>query len=277
MTLPVLRTVSHKGRTLSWREQGDGVALVLIHGIGGSSESWAHQFAVFSRKYQVIAWDAPGYGGSEPFPQDAPTAADYASALAALLDLRGVMTAHVVGHSVGAIIAAALCRQIPATVQSLALIHPLAGFGGEDAAVREAARRARMAPIEELGMAEFARRRGPSILGPGTPAVVVDEVVRIMGAVEARSYRQLVEVMVASDLMAEAPSLDVPALVIAGERDPVAPPASCRALAAALPNARFEVFEGVGHYAPREDAPRLRDSLLRFLAAYDESAAAATY
>lgn len=277
MSLPSQRTVSVKGRTLAWREQGDGVALVLIHGIGGSSESWAHQFADFSRKHQVIAWDAPGYGGSDPFPQDAPTADDYARALAALLDLRDVMTAHIVGHSIGAVIAAALCRLIPATVQSLTLIHPLTGFGALDAAGRAEARKARMQPIEDLGMAEFARRRGPSILGPRAPAAMVDEVVTIMGAVRERSYRQLVEVMVSSDMMALAPTLDLPTLVIAGEADPVAPPAGCRALAEAIPDSTFEIFGGVGHYAPREDAPRLRETLTRFLAAYDESAAAATY
>jgi pimeloyl-ACP methyl ester carboxylesterase len=276
-TLPATRTASVSGRTLAWREQGDGVALVLIHGIGGSSESWAQQFADFSRKYQVFAWDAPGYGGSEPFPQDAPTAEDYAAALAALIDMRGVITAHVVGHSIGAVIAAALCRHIPATVQSLTLVHPLIGGGALDAAGRAAARKARMQPIEELGMAEFAKCRGPSILGPRAPAAMVDEVTSIMGAVKERSYRQLVEVIVSSDMMALAPTLDVPTLVIAGDADPVAPVASCRALAEALPDATLEIFEGVGHYAPREDAPRLRDTLTRFLAAYDESAAAATY
>lgn len=276
-SLPPVKTARVNGRTLAWREQGEGAALVLIHGIGGNSESWAPQFADFARSHRVIAWDAPGYGGSAPLPNDKPTAEDYAKALAALLDMQGVMTAHIVGQSIGAVIAAALARIIPATAQSLTLLHPLIGFGGLDAAARAKARAGRLAPFETQDMATFAKERAPAILGPRHSPALLAEVTRIMSAVAIPAYRQLVEVMAAADMMAWAPTLDLPTLVIAGDSDKVAPPASCRALATAIPDAIFEVYDGIGHYMQLEDPKRLRESLRRFLAAHDDAAKAATY
>jgi len=277
MTLPPVRTAKINGRTLCWREQGDGVALVLIHGIGGNSESWAAQFADFGRRYRVIAWDAPGYGGSAPLPNDAPEAADYAKALAALLDMRGIMAAHIVGQSIGAVIAASLARAIPATAQSLTLLHPLMGFGGMAPADRTAARAGRLAPFETQDMASFAESRAAAILGPGHSPELLAQVKRIMSAVTVPAYRQLVEVMASADMMAWAPTLALPTLVIAGGADKVAPPDSCRALANAIPGATYECYDRIGHYMQLEDPKRLRATLDRFLAAHDDAAKAATY
>lgn len=277
MTLPPIRSATINGRTLCWREQGSGAALVLIHGIGGNSVSWEPQFEDFARKYRVIAWDAPGYGGSAPLPKDAPEAVDYAKALGALLDMQRVMAAHIVGQSIGAVIAAALARAIPATAQSLTLLHPLLGFGGMAPAERAAARAGRLAPFESQDMASFAEQRAAAILGPGHSPELLAQVKRIMSAVTIPAYRQLVEVMASADMMAWSPSLRLPTLVIAGGADKVAPPASCRALADAIPGAAYECHDGIGHYLQLEDPKSLRASLDRFLAAHDDTAKAATY
>jgi pimeloyl-ACP methyl ester carboxylesterase len=277
MTLPSVRSATINGRTLCWREQGEGVALVLIHGIGGNSVSWEPQFAEFARKYRVIAWDAPGYGGSAPLPKDAPEAADYAKTLAALLDMQGVMAAHVVGQSIGAVIAAALARVIPATAQSLTLLHPLIGFGGMAPVERDKARAGRLAPFESQDMASFAEQRAAAILGPGHSPDLLAQVKRIMSAVTIPAYRQLVEVMASADMMAWAPGLNLPTLVIAGGADKVAPPESCRALANAISGAVYECHDGIGHYMQLEDPKNFRTALDRFLAAHDAAAKAATY
>ena len=58
--LAELKTVSAGGRTLAWRESGDGVPVVLLHGVGSGSASWEAQLAGLGAAYRVIAWDAPG-------------------------------------------------------------------------------------------------------------------------------------------------------------------------------------------------------------------------
>ena len=77
--------VSGAGRRFSYRRAGRGPDLVLLHGIGSGSASWVHQLAHFQDRHRVTAWDAPGYGGSDPLERAEPAATDYARALGAFL------------------------------------------------------------------------------------------------------------------------------------------------------------------------------------------------
>src|SRR5215510_9942561 len=92
---------------ITWREAGNGPALVLLHGIGSGAASWLGQFEGFGDRYRVLAWDAPGYGESAPLDELKPLAAHYEQAVAEWLDAAQVSSAIVVGHSLGAIVAAA--------------------------------------------------------------------------------------------------------------------------------------------------------------------------
>jgi pimeloyl-ACP methyl ester carboxylesterase len=271
------RSITIAGRQLSWREKGQGVALVLIHGTGGSSQSWAPQIDHFADRFQVIAWDAPGYGGSDPFHDDAPSCADYAAALAALLDIRGVMSAHVVGHSIGAPIAAALSRKRPGLALTMTLLHPIAGYGAADAATRQAGYQARTEGIAEAGMAEFARARAPALLGSAAGPDCAEAVTEIMAGIPERGYRQLVAMMGSADLMADADEIDAPTLVIAGNQDNIAPEASCRAIADAIPASEFRALDGIGHYLSLEDAAQFHRIVGRFLDRHGGAAAFAAY
>jgi pimeloyl-ACP methyl ester carboxylesterase len=256
MPPPVQRSAVIGDRVLTWRERGsgDGAALVLIHGIGGSSESWLPVLDGISSGRRAIAWDAPGYGGSGLVAGTVPsTAASYADLLARLLRKEGVRTAYIVAHSIASPIAAELCLSGTVAVAGLVLVHPLAGFGALDAARRESLRSARLADIAGMTMAEFARVRAPQILGSAATPAVADEVARIIATIPEAGYRAMVEVMASADIAPALPRIEAPALVLAGEDDRIAPPQSCRAMADALPRARFASFAGIGHYLPLEN------------------------
>ncbi|MBM3487017.1 MAG: alpha/beta fold hydrolase [Alphaproteobacteria bacterium] len=260
------RSATIDGRTVAWREAGDGPALVLVHGIGGSAQSWAPQFERFAAAHRVIAWDAPGYGGSEPLPDARPTADRYAGVLLGLLDRLDIERADLIGHSIGAMMVGALCRRRQALARHVVLVHPIDGGGRLPDAERATLRVGRTRDIDALGMAAFAAARAPSILGKAAAPDAVATVVRIMAAIPAPAYRQLVEVIVAGDLLADLPAIAVPALVIAGGDDPVAPVALCRSIAAALPAGRLTVLDGIGHYLPLEDPARFDATVAPFLA-----------
>lgn len=263
--LPEIRTTDIDGRPVAWREAGDGRPLVLVHGIGGSSDSWAAQFDAFKATRRVVAWDAPGYGESALLPRGEATAARYAGLLAGLLDHLGIASADLVGHSIGAPIVGALNRLRPALARRVVLIHPIDGAGRLDAAAQAALRAGRLKDVEALGMAEFAATRGLAIVGKGTPPWAVADIVRIMGAIDIDAYRAMVDVIVSADLIGDAPLIRVPALVIAGADDIVAPEPLCRAIAAALPEPSFRLLPGIGHYLPIEDPGRLADAVGPFL------------
>lgn len=264
MPSPLRREAVVGKQVLSWRETGDGPPVVLIHGIGGSSESWGFLIEDLARRYRVLAWDAPGYGASELLDGTA-TADAYAGRLAALLRQEGIAAAHLMAHSIGAPIATALCRAGGVTVTTLTLIHPVAGFGGMAPEQRDALRAARLADIEGITMEAFGKVRAPQIMGRAARPPIIDEAARIIATIPEAGYRAMVEVMASSDLFAALPDLQMPALVIAGEDDAVAPPDACRKVADALADAACETRPGIGHYLPLEDPASLLASLDRFL------------
>ncbi len=80
------RRIEGGGFVFTYSEAGAGTPLVLLHGIGSAARAFDDQFAGLSDRLHVIAWDAPGYGGSSSLAPEAPKAGDYATALAAMLD-----------------------------------------------------------------------------------------------------------------------------------------------------------------------------------------------
>ncbi|HEX7993432.1 MAG TPA: alpha/beta fold hydrolase, partial [Streptosporangiaceae bacterium] len=94
------RVETHVG-TVAYRRAGAGVPLVLLHGGLSDGRSWAPQMESLAHEYDVLAWDAPGCGGSAD-----PTAdlrlADYADAVAAFIRALGIGSVHLAGHSFGA-------------------------------------------------------------------------------------------------------------------------------------------------------------------------------
>ena len=84
--------------------QGSGPAVVLVHGVGLQASVWEEQISTLSKHYDVIAIDMLGHGGSSLPPSDA-RLSDYADQLLAVLDHMGLQQAHLVGHSMGALVA----------------------------------------------------------------------------------------------------------------------------------------------------------------------------
>lgn len=94
-----------------FREQGSGIPLTLLHGISSGAASWHKQMALPG--YRVLAWDMPGYGESPMLAATPADAGDYADALARMLDRAGVEQTILVGHSLGALVAAAFAAKYP--------------------------------------------------------------------------------------------------------------------------------------------------------------------
>ncbi len=262
--LPEPRQAEIDGRLLSWREAGSGPALVLVHGIGTDSRLWEAQFAAFAPNHRVIAWDAPGYGASQPFVSERPAKVDYVRALRGLLTHLNVDRCHIVGHSLGAVMVAGLCAAgfQPLTVT---LIHPVAGAARLDPARREQVRRGRIDDMRRLGPVEFAKTRGAAILGRALLPAARERAVENMAKVSADGYLQAWEMMCAADLFADLGALDAPVLVLGGGDDPVAPEASCRDIASRIEGSTLKIFDGVGHSLPAEAPETLNETLAAFL------------
>src|ERR1700740_260676 len=115
--------------------------VLMLHGLGSSSAGYRAQFAGLSRDYRVIAWNAPGFGGSTPIPGHDAGIEDYADALEGLWRaLRVRRLAALVGSSWGSIVALAFARRYPALVGSLVLSAPNVAKGRVVGEARDAER-----------------------------------------------------------------------------------------------------------------------------------------
>jgi pimeloyl-ACP methyl ester carboxylesterase len=161
----------------SFLEAGSGPPLVLLHGIGSAAVSFCHQLDGLSADFRVIAWDAPGYGGSTPLATSELDPGGYAAALKCFLDALALDRIHLLGHSLGTLIAARFTAEQPERVITLTLSSVARGHGRLSAAEQRRALAARLNDVAELGPRGRERRAGPGsgrissrrLLGPRFP------------------------------------------------------------------------------------------------------------
>ena len=243
----IQRTIDTPCGALSYIEAGEGTALILLHGIGSGAASWTSQLEAFSNRYRVVAWNAPGYGASDPVGAETPITADYTIHLEALLDALGINACHLVGHSLGAIMAAGFARRFMDRVISLMLASPASGYGSAGAEIQEQRRTGRLSMMRDLGPVGLARERHGNLLSENCPQWARDRVREIMEQLHPDGYRKAVELLVNSDIKADAYEISLPVTVVVGEADKVTLPENCKFVAESFAEAYFEVLAGLGH------------------------------
>jgi len=236
------------------------VTHVLLHGIGSASASWVEQLAHVAGSAQpasrVLAWDAPGYGDSAPLPGAAPSARDQALRLWAWLDALGTDAARplvLVGHSLGALVAASAARLRSAQVARLVLLAPAQGHARLPAAERALKLNERLATLERLGPAGMAQRRASAMLSNHASAEQVAFIAQVMAGIDPAGYTQASNMLSMGDIDADLVGLLCPVQVAGGSADTVTPAAGCRALASRC-GARWTDLGEVGHSCPLEAA-----------------------
>lgn len=117
------------GLRIAYRRSGVGPPLLLFHGAFEDSRIWADELRTLSRRIDVIAWDAPGCGGSGEVPSGW-SGTDWSAAAAGFITALELTTPALAGLSFGSVIALLLARDHAACVGRLVLIGGYAGWGG---------------------------------------------------------------------------------------------------------------------------------------------------
>lgn len=242
------------GSQVSVRQRGelaDSPSIVLLHGISSGAASWLHAALAIDGAH-VVAWDAPGYGDSTPLAPASPTAEDYAARLHDLLKVLQIRHCVLVGHSLGALMAAAYARGLGAdAVTGLVLISPAGGYGPADKAESRAKMRAeRQGALQKLGVAGIAQRIDQRLLSPAADEAARQWVRWNTARLHPAGYLQAVELLSNADLGAGGP-LAMPVEVHCGDADVVTPPDACAAWARKL-SAPFGLIANAGHASPTE-------------------------
>jgi pimeloyl-ACP methyl ester carboxylesterase len=243
--------------SLSFRQAGAAAPThVLLHGIGSASGSWQAQLAWAQGRSDLglLAWDAPGYGSSSPVVPAQPQAADYAQRLWDWLDALGVQGPLVlVGHSLGALMAARAALLRPHQVKQVLLLSPARGYGDAPAAERERMVAGRLNNLQQLGPAGMAQARAAAMLSPQATPAMVEQVRRTMAAIDPAGYTQAVHLLAQGRLLHDVSQLRLPVTVASGEADTITVPAACDEVAAAAGVQRLSLG-AVGHACSVEAA-----------------------
>ena len=249
------------GLTLKYVEMGrtDGVPLIFLHGMTDNSRSWSLAAPYFTDKYHVFMLDQRGHGDSgKPDLRMYPLAL-YAADLAAFMEARGLEKAHIVGHSLGSMIAQAFAVNYPEKTISLTLEASAipAGMGRDlyDAAVAFGENQ----PDDEFMAAWYAN-----------PNPVDDDFLKREMAesknIPPHAWRAITKGFAAVDLRPFMDEIKAPTLIMWGTEDSFFGPEQQEALRKAIPQAEFMVYDKYGHNLQWEIPERMAKDLLKFLA-----------
>lgn len=236
--------------------------LLFLHGVGGGRAAWDRQLPYFTaRGHRALAWDQPGYGGTEPV---APY--DLERLAAALRRRIGDDPAILVGHSMGGFIAQEAYARFPGSVRALVLCFTSAAFGGSSSDFARQFIAARIAPLDEgRTMTEIAARLMPAMRGSRSDPAGLALAERVMAAVPPETYRKAVQLLTTFDRREQLARIRVPTLLVAGSDDRVAPAAAMERMAQKIPGAEFVLLQGCGHLGPMDQPDAFNAALAQFL------------
>jgi pimeloyl-ACP methyl ester carboxylesterase len=283
-----------RGITLCYETFGDPAhpTVLLVMGLGTQMIAWHEDFcaALAARELHVVRFDNRDIGRSTHVAGRPPTAAqlllrsrrparytlaDMADDAAGLLERLELAPAHVVGASMGGMIAQTLAARRPELVRSLVSIMSNTGSrrsGQPSLGIWSVL--LRRAPSDRDGFSEHMVRVFEAIGSPGLPRDLDD-----IRTLAARSFdrdhdpagpgRQLAAIIASGDRTAELRTIAAPTLVIHGSRDRLVAPSGGRATARAIPGAQLMVIPGMGHDLPRAAWPQILAAIAAHAAAAD--------
>lgn len=252
---------------LSYEMTGQGKPVVLLHAFPINSRMWAAQAKLFSREYQIVCPDLPGFGKSAVMKNTSMAA--MAREVAAVLEhLKITGPVFLGGLSMGGYVAFEFLRQFPNRVGALGL------FATRVKPDSDQARENRFKSIEAIqkfGLPPFTKKAIKSQLGPSTqqthPELITD-LLEIMNTTPVEGAVEALKAMASrNDSSDSLAGVKVPALIIAGEEDSICPADEMRAMHEQIPSSQFHVLPKSGHLVNLEQPELFNEKLGEFLRA----------
>ena len=249
----------------------DAPFLLFLHGIGSSARSFQDQLPFFSDLYRCEAWNAPGYGQSQP--RKYSSMDEYAALVGQLIEQRAPgERIHLAGVSWGSVISAKLASSRPELLRSVTLAST--SRGSAPTTGRYDSMRQRADVVTERGPAALYRERRAQMLDAGS-ADLGERVLDIAtNDISVEGYLAAADAMMATDLTDALRRIDLPTLLVRGASDRVVTAGETAAVRDALGRPVEELhIEDAGHLVNQEAKVRFNEGLLAFLQSVDDEQA----
>jgi pimeloyl-ACP methyl ester carboxylesterase len=251
------------GVRIAYELRGAGPPLLLVHGLGYARWGWEPVADGFAERFLTVLFDNRGIGESD-VPPGPYSAEEMAADAVAVLDGAGISRAHVVGTSLGGIVAQQLALDWPERVDRLVLACTTPGLRGvpmPEVTVRLMASSLRMQPEEAM------RAFVLNALAPGADEELVERIMahRLANPFDPRGWQAQAAAAMTFDVLDRLGEIRAPTLVLQGTEDVVVAPGNAELLASRIPDARAELFEGCGHLFMWEQPERFVRSVTEFL------------
>lgn len=248
--------------TLAYEMRGEGEPLLFIHGLGSSGRDWELQVAFFSPRYRVVTFDLRGHGQSDR-PPGPYTIRLFAADTAGLIERLGIAPAHVVGLSLGGMVAFQLAVDRPDLLRSLVIVN-----SGPEFVVRSFRDMLGVAQrfliVRLLGMRKMGEVLAERLFPKPEHAPIREMFAARWAENDRRAYEAAMRAIVGWSVAERLGEIDVPTLVIASAED-YTPVAVKEAYVARMPRAELVVIEDARHALPVERPEEFNRALQAFL------------
>lgn len=257
-----MRAVAN-GIAINYVMEGDGEPVTLIHALGVDLSMWAPQVPALRGQFRVLRYDVRGHGRSDCPP--GPYSLDlFAEDLSALLQALGMSSTHLIGLSMGGMIAQAFALNYPDQVRSLVLSSTVSEYRVEARRLFE--QRARTA--EERGMEPLV---DPTIERWFTPEFrkshpdVTTRIADVLRGTHPHGYAAACRAIAEIDLTERLQEIRQPSLILAGARDPGATPEMARLIHEHLPGSELRIIPDAAHMVNFEQTATFNQIIVDFL------------
>jgi 3-oxoadipate enol-lactonase len=258
-----MNSIHANGIDIRYDIAGEGPWLLLAHSLATDLSLWDDQMAALTARFRVLRYDTRGHGGSSApdQPYDFPL---LAADVIGLMDALNVRKAHLVGISMGGMIAQHVALTAPERIGRLVLVSTTSGYPPEARAMWGD----RIATVRAQGMEPLVtptlERWFTPVWRQAHPAVMT-RIGGLIRATPAAGYIGSGQAIATLDTTSRLSELRCPTLVIAGADDAGTPPAMGRKIAEQIPGARFESIDSASHLCNVEQAEAFNRLLLEFL------------
>lgn len=245
---------------------GRGDLVLFLHGIGGNRTNWREQIEALADRYLAVAMDCRGWGLSDDY--DGPLRIDDMTAdVLRVLDHFGAARAHIVGLSMGGLVAQHLWFRHPDRVRSLTLCDTSPGLSQSHTREElERFLRLRQKPLlEGKTPADIAPDVARTLVAPGVSPQALQRLIDSLSALHTPSYLKALEAVTFHTPVGDIGSITVPCLLMAGADDKLTPPPIHAEMQKRIAGARLVILPDAGHLSNIEAPAGFNSALREFL------------